>query len=129
MAGMKRFRVVMMLALLSVGGCAWSATTAVEQLVDVSIKNLKFVPQDLTVTPGTTIRWTNADSVDHDVTSGTAINGRQARGLAQTKFPDNQFASGLFSSSKSFSVTLDKTGEYNYYCNIHPFMTGKITVR
>jgi len=99
------------------------------QPVDVRIENLQFVPNDITVAPGTTIRWTNLDAFDHDITSGMSITGRKARGLKKTKFPDDRFASGLFGKNKSFSVTLDKPGEYTYYCNIHPFMTGKVTVQ
>jgi len=98
-------------------------------IVKVGIKNLQFVPNNITVAPGTTIRWTNLDAVDHDVTSGTSITGRKARGLAKTRFPDNKFSSGLFGKDKSFSVTLDRPGEYTYYCSVHPFMTGKITVK
>ena len=95
----------------------------------VEIKNLQFVPIELVVAAGTTINWLNLDPLDHDVTSGVSVLGRQTRGMKQTKFPDEKFASGLFGQGKSFSVTFDAKGEYYYYCNIHPFMVAKILVR
>jgi len=96
--------------------------------VTIKIENLKFVPDDVVVSKGTTIRWINLDPVDHDVTSGKSLIGRATRGMANTKFPDDKFASGLFGKGKSFSVTFDKKGEYKYYCNIHPFMIARIVV-
>jgi len=95
----------------------------------IEIKNLQFVPAEITVARGTRISWVNLDPVDHDVTSGVSITGRKSRGLQQTKFPDGKFSSGLFGKDKSFSMTFDDMGEYSYYCNVHPFMTGKIIVR
>ena len=99
------------------------------QTVTVEIKNLQFVPIELVVAAGTTINWLNLDPVDHDVTSGVSVLGRQTRNMKQTKFPDEKFASGLFGKDKTFSVTLEEKGEYKYYCNIHPFMVAKIIVK
>lgn len=96
--------------------------------VTIEIENLNFVPADLIVPTGTTVRWVNLDPVDHDVTSGKSLIGRATRGMAKTKFPDDKFASGLFGKDKSFSVTFDQKGEYKYYCNIHPFMIARIVV-
>ena len=99
------------------------------QAVTVEIKNLQFAPIELVVAAGTTINWLNLDPLDHDVTSGVSVLGRQTRDMTQTKFPDDKFASGLFGKDKTFSVTFEEKGEYNYYCNIHPFMVAKILVR
>ncbi len=99
------------------------------QAVTVEIKNLLFVPSELVVAAGTTINWLNLDPLDHDVTSGVSILGRQTRNMKQTKFPDEKFASGLFGKDKTFSVTLEEKGDYKYYCNIHPFMIAKIVVK
>ena len=99
------------------------------QAVTVEIKNLQFVPIELVVAAGTTINWLNLDPLDHDVTSGVSVLGRQTREMKQTKFPDDKFASGLFGKDKTFSVTFEEKGEYKNYCNIHPFMVAKILVR
>ena len=111
------------------GGAPTEQSAAETSTVTVEIKNLQFIKAEIIITPGTTIRWINLDPVDHDVTSGVSVIGRETRAMAQTKFPDNKFASGLFGQDKSFSVTFDTKGEYNYYCDIHPFMVAKILVR
>ncbi len=99
------------------------------RVVTVEIKDLRFVPIELVVAAGTTINWLNLDPLDHDVTSGVSVLGRQTRDMKQTKFPDEKFASGLFGKDKTFSVTFEEKGEYKYYCNIHPFMIAKIVVQ
>jgi plastocyanin len=99
------------------------------QAVTVEIKILQFVPIELVVAAGTTVNWLNLDPLDHDVTSGVSILGRQTRDMKQTKFPDEKFSSDLFGKDKIFSVTFEEKGEYNYYCNIHPFMIAKIVVK
>ncbi len=125
---------VVLVLFISASGCAQKQVVAGQAVhpapqVAIHIRNLKFVPQDIQVTPGTVIRWTNLDPMDHDVTSGVSINGRKARGLKKTRFPDQKFSSGLFGKNRTFSVTLSKPGEYPYYCSVHPFMTGKIIVK
>ena len=111
------------------GGAPTELTAAETSTVTVKIKNLQFIPAEMTITAGTTITWINLDPVDHDVTSGVSVTGRKTRGMKQTKFPDSKFASGLFGQDKSFSITFDAKGEFNYYCNVHPFMVAKILVR
>ncbi len=116
--------------LLSAGipACAATPDPAAISVVVVNISQLQFQPEKVTVAPGTRVVWKNLDAVDHDVTSGKSVTGRKARGMKQTKFPDGRFASGLFGKGGTFAVTFDKPGEYEYYCNVHPFMTGKILV-
>ena len=97
--------------------------------VTVEIKDLQFVPIELVVAAGTTVNWLNHDPLDHDVTSGVSVLGRQTRDMKQTKFPDEKFASGLFGKDQIFSVTFEAKGEYKYYCNIHPFMIAEIVVK
>ncbi|MFQ5514812.1 MAG: cupredoxin family copper-binding protein [Myxococcota bacterium] len=94
----------------------------------ITIENLKFSPARLVVSAGTTVRWLNRDPFPHDVTSGRSVVGREARGLEETRFPDGRFSSGLFGKDAAFSFTFREKGEYSYYCNIHPFMVGRIVV-
>jgi len=58
-----------------------------------------------------TIRWLNTDTVIHTVTSST-----------------NNFDSPIIGPNQPFEYTFYNTGYYNYYCRIHPFMTGLITI-
>ena len=77
---------------------------------------------------GTRVDWVNRDPLAHDVTSGISILGREARNVEKTKLPDGKFSSGLFGQDTTFPYTFDTEGEYPYYCNIHPFMVGKVIV-
>ncbi len=77
-----------------------------------------FNPSTMTVTAGTTVTWHNGDKVSHTVTSGNPS--------------DNQtgtiFDSSLISPGKSFNFTFKDPGTYNYFCQVHPWMTGKVIV-
>jgi plastocyanin len=77
----------------------------------VNISNFAFVPSMLTVSVGTTVTWTNNDSVSHTVTS-----------------LDDLFDSGDIAPGATFSHTFEQKGTFNYQCTIHPFMTGEIIV-
>ena len=76
-----------------------------------------YIPYHVTVSAGEEITWSNDDSAAHTVTSGTPSGGA-----------DGVFDSSLFMAGGTFSVTLDESGEYPYYCMVHPWMTGIITV-
>ena len=72
---------------------------------------------DIEIVTGDTIIWKNADTAAHTVTSGTPVDG-----------PDNIFDSGFFQPGKSFSYTFTQVGNYPYYCLLHPWMDGVVTV-
>jgi plastocyanin len=92
----------------SSGGTA-AKTTA------VSMKNLKFNPTTVSVPAGTTVKWTNDDSVGHDVTAATFKSGTP----------------GGITAGASFSHTFAKAGTYKYVCTIHKAsgMTGTVIVK
>ena len=75
-----------------------------------------FIPANVSINVGETVTWSNDDSAAHTVTSG--VPGT----------PDGIFDSSLFMASTTFSHTFDEAGEYNYYCMVHPWMTGKVQV-
>ncbi|HEX9246050.1 MAG TPA: plastocyanin/azurin family copper-binding protein [bacterium] len=77
----------------------------------VRIQNFAFTPAPITVTPGTTVVWTNADAIPHTSTG-----------------KDKQWDSGPIQPGTSFKVTFDKAGTYTYACAIHPFMQGTVVV-
>lgn len=85
--------------------------------VAIAIKGFIFQPGDITVKPGTTIRWTNEDEILHTATSG-----------APPGTADNRFNGEMDGKGKSFSVKLDQPGTYEYFCSRHNSMTGRITV-
>jgi plastocyanin len=77
----------------------------------VTIGNFTFAPQVLTVKPGATVTWVNADDIPHTVAA-----------------TDQGFKSKVLDTDGRFSVTFAKPGTYAYFCSIHPHMTGKIVV-
>jgi len=76
-----------------------------------------YIPFNVSISAGEEIIWSNDDSAAHTVTSGTPADG-----------PDGIFDSSLFMARSTFSVTLDDPGEYPYFCMVHPWMTGNISV-
>lgn len=72
---------------------------------------------EIEIRPGDTIKWSNADTAPHTVTSGSPETG-----------PDDIFDSGLFSPGQSFQHTFVELGNYPYFCIIHPWMVGEVIV-
>jgi plastocyanin len=91
------------------GGQAEKVESQKPEVVTVNIELLTF-PEEITVKAGTTARWVNLDPVDHDVTSGTSITGRKARGKKKVKFHDGKFKSDLFGKDQTFEVTFTEKG-------------------
>lgn len=77
----------------------------------VTIKNMAFSPDNITIKAGSTVTWTNNDSTVHTVTAN-----------------DGSFASDSLANGKSYSHTFNTPGTYKYRCVIHPSMTGIVTV-
>jgi plastocyanin len=68
-------------------------------------------PNPLTISAGTTVTWTNQDSITHTATSDTGVFG------------------GTLAPSAQFSFTFQNKGTFTYHCTIHPNMVGTITVQ
>ena len=77
-----------------------------------------YIPLNLEVTTGTTVIWVNDDSVPHTIQS-----------------QDEQGAIiGLFNSAplmtgETFEHMFDESGVFSYYCSLHPWRVGIVTVR
>jgi plastocyanin len=98
---------------------------------EVIAVGLKFMPADLTVKAGTTIRWTNGEAISHTVTSGAWGEVNEDTGLRGTQTADGMFDHALApkgSDGDTFEFTFDEPGEYQYYCVPHLGMFGTITV-
>jgi plastocyanin len=81
-------------------------------------KSSCFQPYSEVIAPGHTISWINEDSSPHIVTSG--IPSDHPTGTI--------FYSNLIKSGRSFSHTFTQEGMYSYFCTVHPWLTGQITV-
>ena len=78
-----------------------------------------FVPAEITVPAGSTVTWTNDDSTIH-----TVVQGSPSGGSGETP----AFDSSIIANGATWEHTFDTAGEFDYYCSLHPFMTGKVTV-
>ena len=77
-----------------------------------SLGTSSYAPDNLNVTVGTTVTWTNTDSVLHTSTS------------------DGQgWSSGVIAPGGQFSVAFTTAGTFSYHCTIHPGMVGTVVVR
>lgn len=79
----------------------------------VGIVNFLFEPQEVQVSPGTKVTWTNKDSAPHNVQDLSDLNTPISKDLAE---------------GEKFSITYEKPGSYPYVCGLHTYMTGTVKV-
>ena len=104
----RRFRAALAAVVVLAGLAAPPALAADAQ---VKIANFTFDPPTLTVKAGTTVTWVNADDIPHVVSE-----------------KDGKFRSSALDTDDKFSQTFSTAGTVEYFCAIHPHMTGKIVV-
>ena len=78
----------------------------------VIIQNFSFQPATLTIKAGTKVTWINRDDDPHTATD-----------------TEKRFGSKALDTGDRFSTEFTKPGTYNYYCALHPKMTGQIIVK
>jgi plastocyanin len=78
--------------------------------VKVGIDNFTFNPKVVTVKTGDTVIWTNRDDIPHTVAD------------------PGKFKSKALDTGDSFSFTFTTPGSFDYFCSLHPHMTGRIVV-
>ncbi len=76
-----------------------------------------YIPSTLNISAGTTVVWENNDAAAHLATSGTPDGG-----------PDGIFDSGMIMGGATYEYEFSETGEFVYYCLVHPWMVGTVTV-
>ncbi len=82
-----------------------------------------FDPKELTISKGTTVTWTNQDSQGHTVTSGNPVDPDTG-----ALFDSMKDLAGLIKPGTKWEHTFDTVGQFSYFCQIHPWMTGKVIV-
>ena len=102
------FRAILAVVVVLAGLVSGQALAADAQ---VKIANFTFDPPTLTVKAGTTVTWVNADDIPHVVLEKTG-----------------KFRSPALDTDDKFSQTFSTAGTVEYFCAIHPHMTGKIVV-
>jgi plastocyanin len=76
----------------------------------INIVNFAFTPQTITIKLGSTVTWTNSDSVTHNPVGA-------------------DFNANNISQGQTFKHTFNTAGTFDYHCSIHPEMTGKVIVQ
>ena len=94
------------------GGDSTTTTTAAEGRRETTISGFAF-EGTITVTAGTEVVWTDLDGAGHTV---AAREGAFDSG-------------GTLERGQSFSFTFHQPGDYQFYCEIHPSMTGTVVVQ
>jgi len=105
------------------GGAAAAGGSTINILEGSSIQGSPdYDPDELTASAGAEVTVVNQDTVLHSATSGT---GPQDPESAQ------QFDTSLINAGESATLSLAQVtpGQYDYYCIVHPYMTGKIVVQ
>ena len=93
----------------------WAAPVAADpaaaNTMEVKIDNFTFAPQRITVKAGTTVTWTNEDDIPH-----TVVANQKA------------FKSKVLDTDDKYTFTFTTAGTYDYFCSLHPHMTGTVVV-
>jgi len=79
--------------------------------------NACYSPADITINAGDTVSWDNVDTAAHTVTSGSPADG-----------PSGVFDSSLLMASAAYAFTFEDAGNYDYFCMVHPWMVGTVSV-
>ena len=77
----------------------------------VAIKDFLYKPENVTISAGDSVSFSNEDSAKHTTTAD-----------------DGDFDTGTLGKGDSKAITIDKPGTYAYICSFHPFMNGQVTV-
>ena len=79
--------------------------------------NMCYMPYNAALDIGGEAMWHNVDTMAHTVSSGTPAEGL-----------DDVFDSSLVPAGGMFSYKFEEAGTYDYFCMVHPWMTGIVTV-
>jgi plastocyanin len=107
------------------GGTTASATgTTITILTGSSVQgNPDYEPDDAKVPLNDNIVWVNKDTVPHTATSGTG-----AEDANSGKIFDTSIINGGEESTPQQLTGVKEGDEVPYYCQVHPYMTSKLTV-
>jgi plastocyanin len=76
-----------------------------------------FQPNSVSIAVNDIVMWINNDTTAHTVSGGTP------------GAPDGKFDSGNLAPNATVCMQFMSAGLYRYFCNIHPSMTGTVTVQ
>ena len=86
-------------------------------VVGCETTNECYIPYMVTIDVGGEVMWNNIDAMAHTVTAGTPTEG-----------VSEHFDSGLVAPGAMFSHEFTEAGTFDYFCMVHPWMTGAVMV-
>jgi len=86
-------------------------------VVGCETTNECYIPYMGTIDVGGEVMWNNIDAMAHTVTAGTPTEG-----------VSEHFDSGLVAPGAMFSHEFTEAGTFDYFCMVHPWMTGAVMV-
>lgn len=90
---------------------------------EVTIESFTFMPEEVEVSAGTEVTWTNQDGFAHTVTSGTPDDTTDRFDGVMGELGE------MNGKGKTFSFTFEEPGTYEYFCRFHPQqMRATVTV-
>lgn len=95
-----------------VAGEAVQPAPRAQPVVEVAIREYRYLPARIEIHAGTAVRWSNEDDVIHTATAH-----------------DGAWDSGGLERGESWTATFSEPGIYPYYCGPHPYMRGVVIVR
>ena len=106
-----------------------SGTQSSTNSTEIMIENFAYNPADITVPVGTTVTWVNEDNVGHTVTEGNPNSPKPANLRVFDSSGEGLTGKvALIGAGQSWNYTFTTPGTYEYYCIVHPYMIGQITV-
>lgn len=92
------------------------SSEAAGEVQQITLSGTSFSPNDVTISPGTTVRWVNQDGVEHTVTPDGHTEWSSVT---------------LNTSGQTFEHTFNNVGTFDYFCQPHlsQGMTGVIRVQ
>ena len=98
--------------LLVVGFLLWKKNSPSLEPMIITIKDFSFIPETfvIKIEDSVTVTWKNEDSTIHDITI------------------DNGLFDKEINPGENYSFVFTQKGTYNYHCDIHPSMKGKLII-
>ena len=100
------------LSLFAIAGEMKNDASTSDKQNRIEIKDFAFNPQTITVKSGEKVTWINRDEEPHTIVSV----GKQFK------------KSTALDTDQEFTITAGAPGTYEYFCSVHPKMTGTIIV-
>ena len=87
----------------------------------IIINRFNYQPEEITIAKGTTVYWINVDLEGHNITSDAGQNIEKNL-MVQIDLSE------YFDTLGIISYKFNEKGEFHYYCTLHPYMKGTISV-